>query len=346
MKIKRGIALVAGLLAASGLSFAQDELVGAGATFPYPLYSKMFSVYGQEYGVKVNYQSIGSGGGIQQLKSRTVDFGASDAFQNDEALKTFPAAVLHIPVVAGAVVVTYNLPGSPRVRLTPELIADIFLGKITRWDDARLAAANPGAGLPKLPISVVHRSDGSGTTSVFTDYLSKVSEEWKQEVGKGTSVSWPAGVGGKGNEGVAGLVKQLPGSIGYVELIYALQNKMPQGLVRNKSGAYSEASLASTTAACAVAIPDDTRVSLADTEAPDGYPIASFTWLLVYREQSYDHRAQARADALVKMLWWMTHQGQKYAEPLQYAALPDPAVRKAERLIRSITFNGRALMKE
>jgi phosphate transport system substrate-binding protein len=345
MKFKQLIALAIGLLAASTLAFAQNELVGAGATFPYPVYSKMFDVYGQEYGVKVNYQAIGSGGGIQQLKSKTVDFGASDAFLSDEDLKAAPAPILHIPMVAGAVVLTYNLPDNPRVRFTSEIIADIFLGKITRWDDARLAAVNPSAGLPRLSISVVHRSDGSGTTSVFTDYLSKVSVEWKQKVGKGTSVSWPAGVGAKGNPGVAGLVKQLPGSIGYVELIYALQNNLPYGPVRNKAGAFIEPSLASTTAACAVAIPEDTRVSLTDTDARDGYPLAAFTWLLVYREQSYDNRSQARADALVKMLWWMTHQGQKYAEPLQYSSLPGPAVQKAEKLIRSITFNGRVLMK-
>jgi phosphate transport system substrate-binding protein len=224
-------------------------------------------------------------------------------------------------------------------------VADIFLGRISRWDDARLASANASIKLPKLAITVVHRSDGSGTTSVFTDYLSKVSEDWKQKVGKGTAVSWPAGVGAKGNEGVTGLVKQLPGSIGYVELIYALQNKLPYGSVRNKAGVYIKASLASTTAACAVAIPDDTRVSLTDTDAPDGYPIAAFTWLLVYREQSYDNRSRGRADALVKMLWWMTHQGQKYAEPLQYSALPALAVQKAEKLIRAITFNGVPLMK-
>jgi phosphate transport system substrate-binding protein len=345
MKLRHLVILAIGLLAVSGLAFAQNELVGAGATFPFPLYSKMFDEYGKEYGVKVNYQAIGSGGGIQQLQSKTVDFGASDAFLSDEAMKAFPAPILHIPMVAGAVVMTYNLPGSPQVRFTPEVVADIFLGKLTRWDDQRLAAVNPSAKLPKLPISVVHRSDGSGTTSVFTDYLSKVSEDWRQKVGKGTSVSWPAGVGAKGNPGVAGLVKQLPGSIGYVELIYALQNKLPYGDIRNRAGAYVKPSLASTTAAANVPIPDDTRVSLTDTAAPDGYPIATFTWLLVYREQSYDNRAQGRSEALVKMLWWMTHQGQKYAEPLEYSSLPAQAVQKAERLIRSITFNGLPLMK-
>jgi phosphate transport system substrate-binding protein len=345
MKFKQLMILAVGLLAVSSLAFAQNELVGAGATFPFPLYSKMFDVYGKEYGVKINYQAIGSGGGIQQLKSKTVDFGASDAFMSDDDLKAAPAPILHIPIVAGAVVVTYNLPNSPEVQFTPEVVADIFLGKITRWDDPRMASANASVRLPKLAITVVHRSDGSGTTAVFTDYLSKVSEDWKQKVGKGTSISWPAGVGGKGNPGVAGLVKQLPGSIGYVELIYALQNSLPYGAIRNKAGTFMKPSLAATTAACAVAIPEDTRVSLTDTDAPDGYPIAGFTWLLVYREQSYDNRAQGRVDALVKMLWWMTHEGQKYAEPLQYSTLPAPAVQKAEKLIRSITFNGMPLMK-
>jgi phosphate transport system substrate-binding protein len=345
MKLKWIAILAVGLMAVSGLGFAQNELVGAGATFPYPLYSKMFDVYGREYGVRVNYQAIGSGGGIQQLKSRTVDFGASDAFLSEEELKTAPAAVLHIPMVAGAVVVTYNLPGSPVLRFTPEVVAEIFLGKISRWDDQRLAAVNPSGKLPRLPITVVHRSDGSGTTATFTDYLSKVSGEWKQRVGSGTSVSWPAGVGAKGNPGVAGLVKQLPGSIGYVDLIYALQNKLPFGSIRNKAGRYIEPSLASTTAACAVAIPDDARMSLTDTAAPDGYPIATFTWLLVYREQSYDNRSRGRAEALVKLLWWMTHQGQKYAEPLEYSSLPSAAVRKAEKIIRSITFDGQPLLR-
>jgi phosphate transport system substrate-binding protein len=343
--LKQIVAVAFGLLGVSVLGFAQNELVGAGATFPYPLYSKMFYVYGQEYGVKVNYQAIGSGGGIQQLKSRTVDFGASDAFLSDEELKSAPAPILHIPMVAGAVVLTYNLPDSPVVRFTPDVVADIFLGRITRWDDPRLAEVNPALRLPRLPISVVHRSDGSGTTATFTDYLSKVSVEWKQKVGQGTSVSWPAGVGAKGNPGVAGLVKQLPGSVGYVELIYALQNNLPYGEIRNKAGRFIKPSLASTTAACAVAIPDDTRVSLTDTAAPGGYPIATFTWLLVYREQSYDNRARGRAEALVKLLWWMTHQGQKYAEPLEYSSLPAAAAQKAEKIIRSLTYGGQPLLR-
>jgi phosphate transport system substrate-binding protein len=334
------------LLAAAGLGFSQSvELVGAGATFPAPLYTKLFDEYAKEFGVKVNYQGIGSGGGIAQLKARTVDFGASDAIMSDADLAAAPAAILHIPIVAGAVVVTYNLPGNPDLKLTPDQIADIFLGRITRWDDTRLASANAGVTLPKTPITVVHRSDGSGTTAVFTDYLGKVSEEWKSKVGSGTSVSWPAGVGGKGNAGVAGLVKQLPASIGYVELIYALQNGMAYASVRNKAGTFMKPTLASTTAACRVTIPDDTRVSLTNTDAADGYPIASFTWLLLYKDLSYGGRTAAKAEAIAKLIWWMTHDGQKFAEPLQYAPLAPNVVAKAEVLLRSITFGGAPVLK-
>ncbi len=334
------------LLAAAGLGFSQSvELVGAGATFPAPLYTKMFDEYAREFGVKVNYQGIGSGGGIAQLKARTVDFGASDAFMSDADLAAAPAPILHIPIVAGAVVASYNLPGNPELRFTPDVLADIFLGKIARWDDARIAAANPGVSLPRTAITVVHRSDGSGTTAVFTDYLSKVSADWKGKVGAGTSVSWPAGVGGKGNAGVAGLVKQMPGSIGYVELVYALQNGMAFASLRNRAGAFLKPTLASTTAACRVAIPDDTRVSLTDTAAADGYPLASFTWVLLYREQSSGSRTAAQAAAVAKLVWCMTHEFQKYAEPLQYAPLAPNVVAKAEALLRSVTFGGVPVLK-
>jgi phosphate transport system substrate-binding protein len=334
------------LVAAAGLGFSQSvELVGAGATFPAPLYTKLFDQYAKEFGVKVNYQGIGSGGGIAQLKAKTVDFGASDAIMSDADLAAAPAAILHIPIVAGAVVATYNLPGNPELKLTPDVLADIFLGKITRWDDARIAAANAGVTLPKTPLTVIHRSDGSGTTAVFTDYLGKVSADWETKVGAGTSVSWPAGVGGKGNAGVAGLVKQLPGSIGYVELIYALQNGMPYAAIRNRAGAFMKPTLASTTAACRVTIPDDTRVSLTDTAAADGYPIATFTWVLLYKEQSYGGRTAAKADAVATLIWWMTHEGQKYAEPLQYAALAPNVVARAEALLRSVTFGSAPVLK-
>jgi phosphate transport system substrate-binding protein len=333
------------MLAMAGMVFAQTDLVGAGATFPYPLYSKMFDEYGKEYNVKVNYQAIGSGGGIQQLKSRTVDFGASDAFMSDADLAAAPAAIVHIPTVAGAVVITFNLPGAPELRFTPDVVADIFLGTIVSWNDPRIVALNPTAALPNIGIVVVHRSDGSGTTNVFSDYLSKVSADWKTKVGMGTALSWPTGVGGKGNPGVAGLVQQLPGSIGYVELIYALQNKMTYASVRNKAGAFIKPTLATTTAALNVTIPADTRVSVTDTAAADGYPIAGFTWILVYKDLKYGSMTQAKAQELVKMLWWMIHQGQKYADPLSYSVLPAGVVTKAEAQIRSITFGGTVLMK-
>src|SRR5208337_3856211 len=227
---------------------AEQEVIGAGATFPYPLYSKMFDVYSKEHGVKVNYQAIGSGGGIRQLINKTVDFGGSDAVMTDEDITAASAPVLHIPTCAGAVVITYNLPGNPDIKFTPDVIADMFLGKIKRWDDPRITRQNPGLSLSG-DITVVHRSDGSGTTNIFSDYLSKVSTDWKEKVGMGTALNWPVGLGGKGNPGVAGLVQQTPGSVGYVELIYALQNKMPYGMVQNKKGKWMKPTLASTSMA-------------------------------------------------------------------------------------------------
>jgi phosphate transport system substrate-binding protein len=329
-----------------GTGRAKDvELIGAGATFPYPLYSKMYDVYHKEYGVKVNYQAIGSGGGIRQLISKTVDFGGSDAIMSDKDLAEASAPVLHIPTCAGAVVLTYNLTGDPQLRFTPDVIADIFLGKISKWNDRRISAINPGAKLPDMNITVVHRSDGSGTTFIFSDYLSKVSAEWKEKVGTGPSLNWPAGLGGKGNPGVAGLVKQTPGSIGYVELIYALQNKMPYGMVKNKKGKFVTATIASTSLAADTNLPDDMKVSLTDTDAPEGYPISGFTWILVYKEQNYGDRTEEKAKEVVKLLWWMTHEGQKYTEPLEYAPLSKKAVEKAEKLIKSISYKASVVMK-
>ncbi len=320
------------------------ELLGAGATFPYPLYSKMFSEYNKKTGVKVNYQSIGSGGGIKQLMSKTIDFGASDAFLSQEDMANMPAAVVHIPTCLGAAIITYNLPGDPALKFTPDVAADLFLGKITSWNDARIQKLNPTVKLPNMPISIVHRSDGSGTTFIFTDYLSKVSEEWKNKVGHKTSVDWPVGLGAKGNEGVSGMIKQTPGALGYVELIYALQNKMPVGLLQNKSGKYVEASIKSVTAAANVTLPADARVSITNTDAPDGYPISSFTWILLYKEQNYDNRPEDKAKEVVKLVWWMTHEGQQYATPLIYAPLPKEALKVVETNLRSIVFNGKSLL--
>jgi len=340
------LALLVVILSLSGLGIAQDkELLGAGATFPYPLYSKMFDVYHQATGLMVNYQAIGSGGGIRQLISRTVDFGGSDAIMNDKDLNEAGAPILHIPTCAGAVVITYNLAGNPRLKFTPDVIADVFLGKIKKWNDPRLMAVNPGVDLPDSDIMVVHRSDGSGTTFIFSSYLSKVSQEWKDTAGAGPSLNWPVGLGGKGNPGVAGLVQQTPGSLGYVELIYALQNKMPYGMVKNKKGNFIEPSMASVSTAAETTLPDDMKVNLTDTDAPMGYPISGFTWIILYKEQNYGNKPADKAKLLVDLIWWMIHQGQQYASPLEYAPLSKVAAAKAERLIKSITYDGKPVMK-
>jgi len=323
---------------------AAMEILGAGATFPYPLYSKMFDEYNKSTGVKVNYQSIGSGGGIKQLTSKTVDFGASDAFLSDEQLKDAPAAIVHVPITLGADVVTYNLPNNPKLKFTSDVVADIFLGKIKKWNDPRIQKANAGVKLPDMDLFVVHRSDGSGTTFVFTDYLSKVSPEWNTKVGHKTSVDWPVGLGAKGNEGVSGMVKQTPGAVGYVELIYALQNKMQYGSLQNKSGKFIDADIKSVSAAAKVTIPADARVSLTNTDAADGYPISSFTWILLYKNQNYDNRLVDKAKEVSKLVWWMTHDGQKFAEPLNYAPLPKAALKVAEDNLKSINFGGKPLL--
>jgi len=325
---------------------AEEELLGAGATFPQPLYSKMFDAYYQQYKVKINYQGIGSGGGINQLTKKTVDFGATDAFMTDKEMKDAGATVLHIPTCLGAVVITYNLPGNPKLNFTPDLIADIFLGKIKKWNDAKIAAVNAGAKLPDLPISVVNRADGSGTNYIFTEYLTKVSGEWKEKIGAGKTVNWPAGqIGQKGNPGVAGYVSQTPGAVGYVELIYAIQNKMAYGNVKNKAGKFIEPTLKAVSSAANVKIPDDTNVSLTNTDAADGYPIASFTWIMFYKEQNYGGRSKERAEALAKLLLWSVNEGQKYVEPLQYAPLAKEAQTKANKLVHSITWNGTPILK-
>jgi phosphate transport system substrate-binding protein len=334
------------LLGAGSVAAGEKELLGAGATFPYPLYSKMFDAYHKQLGVKVNYQAIGSGGGIKQVMSRTVDFGGTDAFMSDEDLKDLDNPILHIPICLGAVAVTYNLPGSPTLNFSADVIADIFLGKIKKWNDEKLVAINPGMNLPDMAIVVVHRSDGSGTTFIFSDYLAKVSEEWKKRVGMGKSLSWPTGLGAKGNPGVAGLVKQLPGAIGYVELVYSLQNEMPVGSVSNRAGKYIEPSIGGVSLAADTEMPEHTRVSITDTDAEDGYPISGFTWLILYQEQNYGGRSREQASELVKLAWWMIHEGQGFAEPLHYAPLPDEAVSKAETILRSVVYAGKPLLKK
>lgn len=317
------------------------ELLGAGATFPYPYYAKLFSEYHKKTGVKINYQAIGSGGGVQQLKSKTVNFGASDAFLSNGELKTMAGPVVHIPTCLGAVVLAYNVPGLSSLKLDAATIADIFLGKITHWNDARIQVLNPGVNLPNQKLVSVHRSDGSGTTAIFTDYLEKVSPEWDQKVGSGKSINWPIGLGAKGNAGVAGMIKQVPGSVGYIELNYAVKNKMSYASVKNKSGRYIEADLDSTSLAADVAIPADTRVSITNTEADNGYPISGFTWLLVYQDLSLSNPNEDNAKALSDLLSWVVHEGQGYAKSMDYAPLPQAAVKKAEKLISSLNFKGR-----
>jgi len=319
-------------------------LQGAGASFPNPLYQKWLSEYGKLYpNIRIDYQSIGSGGGQKQIKERTVDFGASDTPMSDEDLKGAPAELIHIPTVLGAVVLTYNLQGvSQPLHFSPDVVADIFLGKIKRWDDPRIKADNSGATLPGADVTVVHRSDTSGTTGVWTDYLSKVSPDWKQKVGAGTAVNWPVGLGGKGNEGVTGQIKQTPNTLGYVELIYALQNNLPVGLIKNKSGNFPPPGLESTTSAAAGAIantPDDLRVSITDSSGPDSYPVASYTYILAYKDQ----KDATKGKALVDYLWWCIHDGQKFAADLKYAALPNEIVKRAETKINSITSGGKPL---
>lgn len=338
------LAVVVALMCANSANAAREELLGAGATFPYPLYSKMFDVYHREEGTRVNYQAIGSGGGIRQVLSKTVDFGGTDAFMSDEDLAELDNEILHVPTCLGAVVVTYNVPESPALNLTPDIVADIFLGKLTKWNDERILKINPGVNLPDMAIVVVHRSDGSGTTFIFSDYLGKVSAEWEKGVGVGKSLNWPSGLGAKGNPGVAGLVKQLPGSVGYVELIYAVSNNMPVANIRNKSGAYITPSIKSVSLAADVDLPDHTRVSITDTAAKGGYPISGFTWLVFYKEQRYDGRSLDKARELMDLVWWITHDGQEFAEPLHYAPLPEEAVKKAEAVMKSAVYGGKPIL--
>lgn len=318
-------------------AWAQLQLNGAGATFPYPIYSKWFDEYHKLHPqVQINYQSIGSGGGIRQVLERTVDFGASDGPMTDEQLGQAKVKILHFPTVLGAVVPSYNLPGvSGELKFTPEALVGIFLGQITKWNDPKIAAANAGVSLPAQDIVVVHRADGSGTTYIWTDYLSKVSGEWLSRVGRGTSVNWPVGLGGKGNEGVMGVVKQTAGAIGYVELIYAVQNKVAYGSVRNSSGAFVKADLQSVTDAAAAAnVPDDFRVSITNAPGKDAYPISSFTWLLIP-----EHFASAdKGKVVVEFLKWMVTDGQRYTAALTYAPLPQAVVLKEQKAFAKISY--------
>jgi len=340
MKRIAGTLLV--LLALGGVLLAQNLLInGAGASFPYPIYSKWFSEYNKKNPtIQINYQSVGSGAGIKQATEGTVDFGASDGPMKDEQIKAYAdkhnSGILHFPTVLGAVVPTYNIPGvTGTLNFTPEALAGIFLGKVTKWNDPLIAGANKGAKLPADDIVVVHRSDGSGTSYIWTDYLSKVSDEWKNKVGTNASVNWPVGLGGKGNEGVTGLVKQTPNSIGYVELIYAAQNKVDYGSVKNSSGAFVKADLAGVSAAAAGAakeMPDDFRVSITNPPGKAAYPISSFTWLLIPEKFS----DAAKRDAMKGFLKWALTDGQGMVEDLSYAKLPKSVVDKELKAISKV----------
>jgi phosphate transport system substrate-binding protein len=342
MRLKSLVALF--VLVCLGSAVADTNLNGAGATFPAPIYQAWFAKYHDLHqDVKINYQPIGSGGGIAQLQSNTVDFGASDGPMSDDQLSKTPFKVFHIPTVLGAVVLTYNIPGvNAQLKFTPDVIADIFLGKITKWNDPRLAKANPGVKFPDSGITVVHRTDGSGTTYIFTDYLSKVSQDWANGPKKGTSINWPVGLGGKGSDGVAGTVKQTPGAIGYVELIYAASNHMSTGLVQNSAGKFVEASLASTTAAAASMkdkdMPDDFRVSITNPPGDKAYPICSFTWLLVRAE--WDDASKEKT--FVDFLNFIVAEGQSMTKDLQYAPLPDNVAKRVKAKIKEIKVKGAA----
>jgi phosphate transport system substrate-binding protein len=341
--MKRLTCMLSLVLALSGMLLAQNRLLinGAGATFPYPMYSKWFDEFHKKFGnAEINYQSIGSGGGIKQVTEGTVDFGASDGPMNDDQLKAYQAKhgfpILHFPTVLGADVPTYNIPGvSAELNFTPDALAGIFLGRISKWNDPAIASANKGVNLPANDIVVIHRSDGSGTTYIWTDYLSKISSDWKDKVGRGTSVNWPVGLGGKGNEGVAGLIKQTPNSMGYLELIYAIQNKMPYGRVKNASGDFVKADLAAVSAAAAGAIktmPDDFRVSITNAPGKTAYPISSFTWLLIPSKFS----DAGKRDVIKGFVQWMLADGQNYTEALAYAKLPPEVIAKETKALNKI----------
>jgi phosphate transport system substrate-binding protein len=338
--MKKLMVIAVALAMASSMSMAQLKLNGAGATFPYVIYSKWFDVYSKKAGVQFNYQSIGSGGGIKQVTEGTVDFGASDAYLSDKQMADIKAKqnsdIIHIPTVMGAVVLAYNVPEiGAGLRLSPDVLAGIYLGEITKWNDGKIAAINPNKSLPNEAIIVARRSDGSGTTNIFTDYLSRVSATWAEKVGKGTSVNWPVGMGGKGNEGVSGIVKQAPGSIGYVELAYAVKNHLEYAKLQNKSGNFVEASFKAVSAAAAGAaakMPADMRVMINDADGKDAYPICGFTWLLIYKNMN----DMTKAKALVGFLRWAMTEGQEYAEDLYYAPLPKEVVKMNEGLINSI----------
>ena len=334
MRLNIAVGLCLALLACSAM--AETDISGAGATFPYPIYSKWFNEYHKAHDdIRINYQSIGSGGGIRQLQAGTVDFGASDGPMTDEQLAQTGFKVLHLPTVLGSVVPAYNIPGvKEEIKFTPQALAGIFLGRITAWNDKAITDPNPGIKFPNTPIIVVHRSEGSGTTYIFTDYLSKVSSDWQSSVGKSTAVKWPVGIGAKGNEGVAGMVRQMDGAIGYVELIYALQNNISYGSIKNAAGNFVKASLESTTAAAASlkSMPADFRVSITNAPGKDAYPIASFTWLLI----PVRAKDASKGKVIKEFIGWMLSEGQSMTSSLSYAPLPQSVVEKEKAALAQL----------
>jgi phosphate transport system substrate-binding protein len=344
--MKKTTLLVAVMVAVAFSASAQTvQLTGAGATFPQPLYVKMFDEYKKATKTEVNYQGVGSGAGVNQLIAKTVDFGASDAPMNADQIAKAVAEVVHIPTCVGAIVVTYNIPGfKGSLKFTGPVLADIYLGKITKWDDEAISKLNTGVKLPDMNIVVVRRADASGTSFNWTGYLTKESPDWASSVGQNTNPKWPVGVGGKGNPGVAAYVKQVPGSIGYVEIAYAIQNKMPVAIVQNKAGNWIDPNkIATVSEAANIEFPADGKADLIDSSAPNGYPISTTTWLLVYKDQTYTGN-KAKSEAVMKALWWMLHDGQKYNEAQGYAKLPMGAVKVAETLMKSVTYNGESLL--
>lgn len=325
---------------------SHSVITGAGSSFANPIYSKMLSEFCTQTGIPTSYQAIGSSAGIKRLMSKSVDFGASDAFLSNDDMSMFTASVVEFPTCVGAVVITYNLDGDSTLRLTSDVLADIYLGKITNWSDTRIKAENKSIQLPDEKITVVHRADGSGTSYVFTDYLSKANNNWRTSIGTAKLPNWTTGIEGDGNEGVASIVKKTPGAIGYIELTYALQKKMNYALIKNPAGNYIKATLESVSASANVDIPADTRISITNSGVPDAYPISSFTWIMLYKEQSYNDRTKLNAIDLVKELSWMINEGQQYTSTLNYAPLPPKAVAAAKNVLASVTYAGEPILRQ
>lgn len=333
------------LLCAALNAYSSDTIIlnGAGATFPFPLYQKWIEIFQKQSDTRITYQGVGSGSGIRKIKNMEIDFGGSDAFLSDEELASMPAKILHIPTCVGAVVVIYHLPGDPHLKFTPELMADLFSGKIKSWGDPRIQSVNSKTSLPDMPVTIIHRAESSGTTYLFTKYLASISPSWNSAIGAGKSVNWPEGIGVEGNPGVAELVKKISGSIGYVELTYAQTHHLSMASIENAAGNFIVPSIRSVSEAARLNLPDDTRMLLLNTQTSQGYPISGFTYLLVYQEQNYQSRSLEKAKALKQLLTWMTHDGQEYTKELHYAPLPDKAVVKAEKIIQSMTYDNQPI---